>query len=47
MGNGINDKAIPVHGMKASGQLHALVVLAWEKDILNSHSVSFGEYKRI
>ena len=47
MSNGINDKAVPVHGMEANGQLHALVVLAWEKDPLNRHSVSFREYKRI
>ena len=47
MCNGINDKAVTVHGMGASGQLHALFVLAWEKDPLNKHSVSFEEYKRI
>ena len=47
MSNGINDKAVPVHGMEVSGQVHALVVLAWVEDPLNSHSVSFGEYKRI
>ena len=50
MSNGIEDKAVPVHGLEVSVRLHALVVLTWEKDTpypLNSHSVSFGENKSI
>jgi hypothetical protein len=45
--NGIRDKDATVNGMEVSGQLHALVVLAWDKDSLNSLSVSFGGYKHI
>jgi len=47
MSNEIKDKDVTVHGMEASGQLHALVILAWENNQLNSHFVRFGEYKSI